>query len=123
WPLPSAVAGLYAFTAESGPCIMVNRKQPAPRRRATIAHEYGHFLTERFKPGVAYIDGQTRKPRTERFVESFALSFLMPAAALRRRFAQVVQRSGDFQVADLCRLAHEFHASLQTMTWRLEEIG
>jgi Zn-dependent peptidase ImmA (M78 family)/DNA-binding XRE family transcriptional regulator len=122
WPLPSTISGLYAYSAESGPCILVNRKHPPERRRATIVHEYGHFLTERYKPGVNYLNGLMRKPTIERFVEAFGMAFLMPRSGIRRYFAEVVRSSSDFQVADLCRLAQFFFVSVQAMALRLEQL-
>lgn len=122
WALPSNISGLYAYSAESGPCLLVNRKHPAERRRATIAHEYGHFLTERYKPGVNYLDGTGRKPMTERFVEAFGMAFLMPRTGVRRYVAEIIRSSGDFQVADLCRVAQYFFVSVQAMGLRLEQL-
>lgn len=123
WGLPSTISGLYAYSAESGPCVLVNRKHPPERRRATIVHEYGHFLTERYKPGVNYLDGPQRKPASERFVEAFGMAFLMPRTGLRRYVAEIVRSTNDFQVADLCRLAQVFFVSVQAMALRLEQLG
>jgi len=122
WALPSTVSGLYAYSVESGPCILVNRKHPPERRRATIAHEYGHFLTERYKPGVNYLHGPARKPASERFVEAFGMAFLMPRTGVRRHVAETIRSSGDFQVADLCRVAQFFFVSVQAMALRLEQL-
>lgn len=122
WPMPSSISGLYAYSAESGPCLLINRKHPLERRRATIAHEYGHFLTERYKPGVNYLNGSPRKPASERFVDAFGMAFLMPRTGVRRYAAEIVRSSGDFQVADLCRLAQIFYVSVQAMALRLEQL-
>lgn len=122
WGLPSSISGLYAYSAESGPCVLVNRKHPPERRRATIVHEYGHFLTERYKAGVNYLNGPARKPASERFVEAFGMAFLMPRTGVRRYVAEVIRSSSDFQVADLCRLAQFFFVSVQAMALRLEQL-
>ena len=122
--LPSEIAGMFAFSSEFGGVVAVNRKHPAQRRRATMLHEYGHLLTDRYKPGIDYISYPGgRKPPNERFAESFSMAFLMPAASVRRRFNQVVNDSGDFQIADLCRLKHYYFVSLEAMTLRLENLG
>ena len=88
WDLPSAIAGMYAYTADLGCCILVNRKHPPERRRVSMLHEYGHLIVDRYKPGIDYLTMTGRKPANERFAESFALSFLMPdefrAAAVPR---------------------------------------
>ena len=33
-------------------CIAVNLKHPRERQHWTLAHEYGHFLTERYRANV-----------------------------------------------------------------------
>jgi Zn-dependent peptidase ImmA (M78 family)/DNA-binding XRE family transcriptional regulator len=121
--LPSSVAGMFAYSADYGGLIAVNRKHPAERRRATMVHEYGHLITDRYKPGIDYVKSLERKPVNERFAESFAMAFLMPATSVRRRFNQVVNDSGDFQIADLCRLSHFYFVSVEAMTIRLENMN
>ncbi len=121
--LPSRVAGLYAFVDKLGCCIMVNSQHPRERRRASLVHEYGHFLVDRHKPGVDYFFSGERKPANERFVEMFGMAFLMPAPGVRRHFNETVDASGDFQVGDLVRTASFFDVSVQSMTYRLEGLG
>jgi Zn-dependent peptidase ImmA (M78 family)/DNA-binding XRE family transcriptional regulator len=122
-PMPSKSSGMYAYSPEVGCVIMVNSRHPPSRRRMTLAHEYGHVMTEdRNRPGVDYVHS-SRKPANERFVDAFAMAFLMPVGGVRRLFHDVVNRSGDFQVADLVRAASFFAVSAQAMTLRLEGIG
>lgn len=121
--LPSPVAGMYASTARLGCCILINRKHPAERRRVSMLHEYGHLIVDRFKPGIDYVSVKGRKPPNERFAEAFALSFLMPADAVRQKFHHIVATTKDFQVADLCRLSHYFFVSVEAMARRLEKLG
>lgn len=123
WGIPSAVAGMYAYVADLGYCVLINSKHPLERRRFSLAHEYGHFLCNRHKPGVDYISPRRRKPRSESFADAFAASFLMPATGLRRHFVDIATSTGDFQVADLCRLSVLYGASAHAMTLRLEQIG
>ena len=121
--LPSAIAGMYAYTADLGCCILVNRKHPPERRRVSMLHEYGHLIVDRYKPGIDYLTMSGRKPANERFAESFALSFLMPASSVRQRFHDIVTTTGDFQVADLRRLSHFYFVSVEAMALRLEQLG
>ena len=81
---------MYAYTADLGCCILVNRKHPPERRRVSMLHEYGHLIVDRYKPGIDYLTMSGRKPANERFAESFALSFLMPASSVRQRFHDIV---------------------------------
>jgi Zn-dependent peptidase ImmA (M78 family)/DNA-binding XRE family transcriptional regulator len=121
--MPSNIAGMFAYTAELGFCVYINGNHPIEKRRATLAHEYGHSLCDRHKPGIDYTDGNGRKPASERFAESFGLSFLMPASGVRRKFHDIAESTGDFKVADLCRLSAYFCVAVQAMTLRLEELG
>jgi Zn-dependent peptidase ImmA (M78 family) len=121
--LDSKLAGLYVFAPGFGYCILVNRLHPRERRRWTTAHEYGHFLCERDRPGVDYTRAMQRKPESEKFADAFAAAFLMPDAGVQRRFYEAVLRSGDFNVGDLCHMADYFAVSLMAMSLRLEAIG
>jgi hypothetical protein len=64
-----------------------------------------------------------RKPANERFAEAFALCFLMPATSVRQRFHDIVNTTGDFQVADLRRLSHFYFVSVEAMALRLEQLS
>jgi hypothetical protein len=48
------------------------------------------------------------------------MAMLMPSSSVRRRFNQIVNESGDFQIADLCRLSHFYYVSVEAMALRLE---
>ena len=123
--LPSNIAGMYAYSAELGACILIYRNHPPERRRVSMLHEYGHFLlsSDRYKPGIDYLTMPGRKPANERFAEAFALSFLMPATSVRQKFQDIVATTGDFQVADLCRMKHFYFVSLEAMSLRAEQLG
>lgn len=121
--LPSPIAGMFAYVGDFGGVIAVNRKHPPERRRATMLHEYGHLIVDRHKPGIDYLASPAKKPANERFAESFAMAFLIPATSVRRRFNEIVNATGDFQIADLCRLGHLYFVSLEAMTLRLEAMG
>jgi Zn-dependent peptidase ImmA (M78 family) len=120
--LSSKLAGLYVFAPDFGYCILINRLHPKERRRWTTAHEYGHFLLDRDKPGVDYLRPVQRKPENERFADAFAAAFLMPEAGVQRRFYEEVERKSDFNVGDLCRMADYYAVSLMAMTLRLESL-
>ena len=121
--LPSRVAGLFAYTEELGGCIAVNARHPMERRRWSIAHEYGHFLTSRFQSEISVLSGFRRAPSEERFADAFARCFLMPGAGLRRRFNEMSRgNDGVMTAADICRIAHNYFVSVESVTLRLEEI-
>ncbi len=123
WALPPNIAGMYAYTPDLGCCILINRNHPPEKRRASLLHEYGHLIVDRFQPGIDYLSFPGRKPSNERFAEQFALCFLMPTSSVRKRFQEIVTTTGDFQVADLCRLSHFYFVSVEAMALRLEQLG
>ncbi len=123
WVLPANIAGMYAYTPDLGCCILINRNHPAEKRRVSMLHEYGHLIVDRYQPGIDYLSFPGRKPANERFAEHFALNFLMPTSSLRKRFQKTVTITGDFQVADLCRLSHFYFVSVEAMARRLEQLG
>jgi Zn-dependent peptidase ImmA (M78 family) len=58
----------------------------------------------------------------ERFASAFALSFMMPASALRRRFNGIIETDNKFTPRQLVLLAHVFHVSPEAMCRQLERI-
>jgi len=120
YKLPSEIAGMYCHISEFGFCIIVNRCHPQVRRAFTLAHEYAHFIIDRYRPGVDCIEKGGNKPANEKFADSFAQAFLMPSSNVTHKFNEVVTASNDFQIADLCRLAHYFNVSVSAMGYRLE---
>lgn len=122
--LPSRVAGMFAFTEDLGACVAVNLHHPQERRSLSLAHEYAHFLADRFRSEILFSEGYERRPRGERFAEAFARSFLLPAEGLRRRYLDLQrERGGGVTHGDLCRLAGFYFVSAEAMTRRLEELG
>jgi Zn-dependent peptidase ImmA (M78 family)/DNA-binding XRE family transcriptional regulator len=121
--MPSQVAGVFACAEPFGACIAVNLRHAPQRRRVSLAHEYGHFLTARFRPEITLQGRFERRPPTERFAEAFARSFLLPAAGLRKRFHELErERPKGVTFGDLCRLAYFYFVPLEATTRRLEEL-
>lgn len=122
WQLPSRVSAIYAYTDDLGGCVMLNYGHPSRRKNWSLAHEYGHFLGDRFRASVDLFGPCERKPDAERFADAFAMHFLMPTSGIRRRSRDIVQACGDFRAADLCQLAHVYSVSVQAMCLRLEQL-
>ena len=117
------IAGMFVFNDQLGGCVMVNGNHPTTRQAWSLAHEYAHYLTNRYQSEVTVLIEYERKPRTEQFADHFAASFLMPAPGIRRRFNLIVQSRTDFSVADLCVMADQYGVSVEAMTRRLERLG
>jgi Zn-dependent peptidase ImmA (M78 family)/DNA-binding XRE family transcriptional regulator len=118
-PIHSTISGLYAYDRDVGACILLNANHPRARRAMTAAHETGHFVGTRDVPDI-YEDNEETSTREERFANAFALSLLIPAAAIRRRFAEICLETDRFSPRQLILLAHTFHVSTEAMCRRLE---
>ena len=94
--LPSWIAGMYSYASELGYCMFINKSHPPERQRMSMAHEYAHFLIDRYRPGIDYLGRHARKPTNERFAEAFGSAFLMPRVSMRRYFNDIVSTTGDF---------------------------
>lgn len=103
--------------------MLINSVHPTDKQRASISHEYAHLIVDRYTAGIDYLTVFGRKPANERFAESFAMSFLMPASSVRFRFNEIVNATGDFQVGDLVKLKHRYFVSMEAMALRLESLG
>jgi Zn-dependent peptidase ImmA (M78 family)/DNA-binding XRE family transcriptional regulator len=121
-PLPSPIAGAFAYSDEAGACVILNLLHPRPRRAWTLAHEIGHFLTARHVGDVVLLAEDGRSSERERFSDAFAPAFLLPAAAIRRRFEDVCESEGKFSTRSLVYLARTFHVSVEAMARRLERL-
>jgi len=122
-PLPSKIAGLFAYTEQLGACVAVNANHPRDRQLMTMLHEYGHFLTSRTKADIVILQAYSRVPATERFADAFARFFLMPAGGLQRRFHEwKALRNGKITPTDLLTLADLYSVSFQALLFRLEEL-
>lgn len=121
--LPRMFAGMYIFVDGLGGCMLINSVHPPEKQRASIAHEYAHLIVDRYTAGIDYLTIHGRKPANERFAESFAMSFLMPASSIRFQFNEIVNTTGNFQVGNLVKLKHEYSVSMEAMALRLEGLG
>lgn len=118
------IAGMFVFNDEYGGCIAINAKHPEERRRWSVAHEYGHFLTERFAGEITVLQSGRRVPPSERFADAFARFFLMPTLGLVRRFDAMRRgKDGPVTPADVLQLSYLYKVSFEAMMWRLEELN
>jgi len=122
-PLGAArISGLFVFDKEVGACILLNKNHPRERRAMTAAHELGHLIATRTQADVVDFHNSPQS-REERFAAAFSYSFLMPAAFVRRRFAELRQESGAFSPRHLILLAHQLSVSEEALCRRLEDLN
>lgn len=123
FPLPVKLSTIYLYDDQVGGCIAINKLHLEEHRRLSLAHEYGHFLTYRYKPEVFVEEGYyLRKPESERLADDFAIAFLMPANGVKRRFNDIRRTKEHITVGDLSTLAHYYGVSAETMAHRLEDL-
>jgi Zn-dependent peptidase ImmA (M78 family)/DNA-binding XRE family transcriptional regulator len=117
------IAGLFTF-ANDIPLVGLNPAQRDARRACwTLAHEYAHFLTNRFDAEVTYPEGSRRsRDAYEVFADRFAAFFLMPTSGLTRRLLEVAGDKRNISVANILSLAAEFEVSFRAMCERLAEL-
>lgn len=121
--MPSKVAGVFAYNDKLGGCIGINSEHPRDRRNWSLAHEYGHFLTSRYQVEITFLSGTKRNSSNERFADTFAECFSMPAAGLNRRFTEIHRsREKGISLADLIALADLYQVSVQALILRLESL-
>jgi Zn-dependent peptidase ImmA (M78 family)/DNA-binding XRE family transcriptional regulator len=120
-PLPSEIAGLYAYDAVIGACVLINANHHWKRRVQTAIHETGHFASDRSHADI--LEGEeVSLSFEERFAKRFGSAFLMPASGVRARFDQIVGSESRFDVRELILLAHQFGVATEAMCRRLEEL-
>jgi len=120
----TSIAGMVLFTESLGGCVAVNAKHPPARQRWTAIHEYAHFLVDRDQAEVTVLRKRSRLPRSERFADAFASSFLMPAPGLIRKFEGLRRaKSEGITPSDVLALAHHYAVSFDAMMIRLESLN
>lgn len=121
-PLPSTISGAIAFDSSIGGFVLLNSKHPTSRRRMTAAHEISHACQG--KPGVSILLADDKfDDREDKFCDAFARSFLMPAAAVRKKAADLRAISGSFSVRNVLMMAIYFNVSIEAMVRRMEGLG
>ena len=110
----SSISGLFIHDERLGACMLLNQNHPRERRSQSAAHEFGHFVSARKAPDMVDLK-QGPQTREDRFATYFAMSFLMPASVVRRKFHEMRQESGRFSPRHLILLAHYFCVSEEAM--------
>lgn len=118
-PLDSNISGLYAYDTEVGACILINSNHHWKRRMQSLAHEAGHFVSERDQ--VDILDDQAGLSVSEKFARRFGGALLMPAPSVRAKFDHLLERD-QVNVEGLILLAHQYGVATEAMCRRLEDL-
>ncbi|MEC7763729.1 MAG: XRE family transcriptional regulator [Pseudomonadota bacterium] len=121
-PLSSKISGLFAYDDRAGACMLLNAIHPRSRLITTAAHELGHFMSSRTEPEVL-TENALIVSREERYANSFARGFLMPARVVRQRFQDITSGHSHLTRRHIVLLAYAFGVAREAMVRRLEELG
>jgi Zn-dependent peptidase ImmA (M78 family)/DNA-binding XRE family transcriptional regulator len=116
--LPSKVSGAMAFSDVAGGFVLLNSKHPLFRRRVTATHEVGHVLLRKAGLAVHFVSDSFDN-REERFCDIFGLCLLMPAAAIRKKAAELKRLVGKFTVRELLTMTLYFNVSMEALVRRM----
>lgn len=118
--LPPWLAAMLVWSDDLGGCVAINADHPPEKQRWSLAHEVAHLLWD---PEAEHVlDERDAKTRDEEsFAEGFATELLLPAAGVKKRFADRC-RAGKFTPIDVFALARLFEVPFQAMARRLEEL-
>lgn len=108
---------------EHGVSILVPRSEAPWRRHFDIAHELFHLLTwPSGDQSLAQRDDSAAGRHAEQLANAFAASLLVPAEVVLR---ELDERSSQRRVklAELVAMARDFGVSLETLVWRLHNLG
>ena len=117
----SRVAGLFAYDAEVGACILLNANHPLRRRVQSAVHELGHFIGTRQVPEVLE-DTERFLSREERYAHAFGRAFLTPRKGFEESFRQLTAGAEKLTRRHVILLAHRHHISREACVRRLEEL-
>lgn len=122
-PMNTQVAGMYFYTDALGGCIAVNGNHPVERQRWSLAHEYAHFLIDRYQTDITIFrnNGYVIKSSSEKIADAFAKYFLLPQSSLTMRFHELASETGGrLSPAGLCTIANDYGVSVEAIVVRLE---
>ncbi|HEY1930390.1 MAG TPA: XRE family transcriptional regulator [Acetobacteraceae bacterium] len=117
--LPGRISGLYAFDEAVGACMLINLSVRRTRRRYTAAHELGHLISRRGESELL-LENNPTQAREERYANSFANAFLMPARPVMQQFREVTAGASHLTRRHVILLAHVFGVSREAIVRRLE---
>jgi Zn-dependent peptidase ImmA (M78 family) len=117
--------GLSLWDAGSPAMIVLSSQDAFNGRIFTMFHEYGHLMLRQPGSCLIAVQDQTSKGRVERWCNTFAASFLLPASEFKDQIANLFPKvSRDaWTLWHIERLAAKFRVSPYATARRLKELG
>lgn len=116
---PGGVSGIFYNHPRLGACILVNTDTTPGRQAFTLAHEFAHALAHYQETGL--VSRASDDDPRERFADTFAAHFLVPADALQALVAEAGDRVADPYA--VIRLQRYFRVSYAMLLNRLRSEG
>ncbi len=110
-------SGVLMSLEDSSHLIMLNPDHTLPRRRLTLAHEFGHLAFGHTPVSIGIVNGfpQTRfSDEQEREAYGFALALLLPYAPILQMLRQRATPRA---------IAHHYGTSVEALRMRLKTVG
>ena len=123
WYLDTSPGCAACTRGAHGVAILVPRSEAPWRRHFDIAHELFHLLTWAAAEREMWLEGASvLGKRTEQLANVFAASLLLPTELV---LGELEERSSARRVklAELVAMARDFSVSLDTLVWRLQNLG
>ena len=123
WYLDTPRGCAACTRGEHGVSILVPRSEAPWRRHFDIAHELFHLLTwASGRQDAPQWEATAAGRHAEQLANAFAASLLVPAEVVLR---ELEERSSARRVklAELVAMARDFGVSLETLVWRLHNLG
>jgi transcriptional regulator with XRE-family HTH domain len=115
------ISGVFVFLEHKQAAFaLVNSSQPVGFQILTAAHEYGHYLKDRYdgpvvdNPDIFIEDYITLYPGREKFAQTFALNFLVPPKTLEEIIEKDIRRKR-LHLEDILYLRRYFGVSFLTV--------
>ncbi len=130
-PLPEEIniAGLYVFFEYKQTAFaLIDSSQSFGQQILTAAHEYGHYLKDRFdgpiidNPDIFIEDYITLYHGREKYAQTFALHFLLPPRKVKD-FIKNNFRSDRLKLEDILYIRRYYNVSFLALLQMLKKLG
>lgn len=116
-----SVGSAGALVGNFGAAILLNRNDRPWRRTFDIAHELFHLITWNvYAQEKTYDNSEREKSRVESYADAFAAALLLPKETL---LEEIGKRNSRVNMIDIIDMSTRFRISIQSLTWRLQNLN
>lgn len=115
--------GAFAYSEETGPCVLINTACTKGRQVTTAAHEYCHNLKDRERVRAIVCGRHNEDEEIERYAFAFARHFLMPREGMLQFLDDLGALERKVVAEDVVHLRWHFGVSYQVALLHLMRAG